>query len=95
MLSVLAAEYLGDHKVHLSFNNGKAGIADLADAIKNDRRPVFLALQDKTQFQQFKVEHNTLVWPNTLDLAPEYLFFITFKTEDNLQDQFKQWGYLT
>jgi len=45
-LHVTHAKYIEDCKVEISFNNGKTGIADLADAL---RCPIFEPLKDKTQ----------------------------------------------
>lgn len=93
MLSVLNAIYLDDYKIDLSFNDGNSGVADLHDVIFNDTRVPFLVLRNKKIFRKFKIEHQTLVWENGLDLAPEFLFFVTFKNRSEFQEQFMQWGY--
>ena len=36
----------------------------------------------------------TIVWPDELGFAPEFLFFVVFKNAEEFQDQFKQWGYI-
>lgn len=94
MLSVQKAEYVGAYKIHLLFNNGKAGIANLENTIRNDKRAIFLSLKNESSFKEFKVSHSTVVWSNELDLAPEYLFYLAFMKEIEYQEQFKQWGYL-
>ncbi len=94
MLSVIKANYLGNYAIELSFNNHKTGIANLKDTVFNDKRKIFTELQDKDNFVKFKIKHNTLVWENGLDLAPEFLFFTAFKQESTWQDIFKQWGYI-
>ncbi len=35
------------------------------------------------KFKQFKVDY-TLKWNDSLDLAPEYLYFKSFENDDNL-----------
>jgi hypothetical protein len=45
-------------------------------------------------FQNFKVEHDTVVWFNELDLAPEFLCFLAFKEDKKIQDQLRSWGYI-
>jgi len=39
-------------------------------------------------------EFDTLIWPNELDIAPEYLYFQAFKDDSRLNGQFKKWGYI-
>nr|VFK26950.1 MAG: Protein of unknown function (DUF2442) [Candidatus Kentron sp. MB]VFK31204.1 MAG: Protein of unknown function (DUF2442) [Candidatus Kentron sp. MB]VFK75390.1 MAG: Protein of unknown function (DUF2442) [Candidatus Kentron sp. MB] len=94
MLAIHKAEYIADYKIHLFFNDGKEGIANLEKAIWNDKRPIFSALKDQSDFSIFKVEHGTLVWPNGLDLAPEYLFYLAFKDNNDYREQFERWGYM-
>lgn len=94
MLEIKKAEYMGDYLLNLSFNNGKSGVVDLERALFDDKRAIFATLRDKSNFRKFKVEHSTIVWSNELDIAPEYLFFLAFKDEPELQDQFKTWGYV-
>ncbi len=93
MLSVIDAHYLGDYKIALSFDNDKTGVANLYDVIFNDNRMPFSELRDENEFKKFKIEHDTIVWENGLDLAPEFLFFVTFKESPEFQNQIKAWGY--
>lgn len=94
MLAVNEAKYSGDYCISLTFNNGRKGVANLKETIFHDKRPVFSKLKDESSFKDFKVEHSTVVWFNELDLASEYLFYLAFKDDPDLQGQFKQWGYL-
>jgi len=92
-LHISSAIYLEDYKVKVSFNNGREGIADLSGALK---RGIFKSLQSKAKFSRLMLdkELETIVWENGADLAPEYVYFQTFKDDIGLQEQFKQWGYL-
>jgi hypothetical protein len=92
-LHITNARYLEDYKVEVSFNNGRKGIADLADALKG---AMFEPLKNKSVFSRLVVdkELDTIVWSNGADLAPEYIYFQAFKKEPELQSQFKQWGYI-
>ena len=94
MLSIIHASYLDDYKIALSFNNNKMGVANLKDLIFTDHRAPFLMLLNENEFKQFNIEHDTIVWKNGLDLAPKFLFFITFKESPEFQTQFQTWGYL-
>lgn len=93
MLEVKQAEYVGNYAVRLVFSNGRAGIADLEQLVCNDRRPVFAQLREPSRFSRFKVAHSALVWNDELDIAPEYLYYLAFKDDPALQEQFRQWGY--
>ena len=92
-LHVIDASYLEDYKVEVDFNNGRKGIADLTDAL---RGAMFEPLKDKAVFANLVVDEelDTIVWSNGADLAPEYIYFQAFKNEPELQQQFKDWGYL-
>jgi Protein of unknown function (DUF2442) len=92
-LHITNARYLEDYKVEVSFNDGRKGIADLADALKGS---MFEPLKNKSLFSRLVVdkELDTIVWSNGADLAPEYVYFQAFKKEPELQSQFKQWGYI-
>jgi Protein of unknown function (DUF2442) len=92
-LHITNARYLEDYKVEVSFNDGRKGIADLADALKGS---MFEPLKNKSLFSRLVVdkELDTIVWSNGADLAPEYIYFQAFKKEPGLQSQFKQWGYI-
>jgi hypothetical protein len=81
MLEVRQAAYAGNYAVHLVFSNG--------------RRPVFAQLRERSSFSSFKVAHSALVWNDGLGIAPEYLYYLAFKDEQDLQEQFRQWGYIS
>lgn len=93
ILHVEKATYLNGYRIQVSFDNGRTGIADLADILKG----IFEPLKDKTLFSQFKIdkEIDTVSWSNGADIAPEYLYFLAFKDEPELQEKFKKWGYIT
>jgi len=92
-LHVTEARYLESYKVEVSFNDGKKGIADLSAALKG---PVFEPLKDLSVFSQLRVDEEleTIVWPNGADLAPEYIYFQAFRSSQDLQSQFRKWGYI-
>ena len=93
LIHVINAKYVDGYRIEVTFNNGRKGIADLAGTLNG---PVFEKLKDKSEFCRFKVDEelDTLVWANGADLAPEYIYFQEFKNDLNLQEQFRNWGYL-
>jgi len=74
MVWIEEAEYIEDYKIHVTFNNGESGIIDLKDVVHNDKRPILRQLVDIAKFRQFRVDFDTVVWENGLDLAPEFLY---------------------
>jgi hypothetical protein len=95
MLNIQKAEYIDDYKIHLLFNNGRTGTANLEQTIFDDNRVIFQKLRNKQNFREFKLAHSTVVWLNELDLAPEYLFYLAFMKDNEFQEQFRQWGYIS
>jgi len=87
------AEYIGDYKIKITFNDGSEGIVDLSGSLEGK---VFESLKDKKNFSKFKIdkELGTIVWENGADLAPEYLYFLAFKDRKALQSKFKEWKYI-
>lgn len=69
---VVEARYVTGHVVWLRFRDGTTGEIDLSGEL---RGPVFEPLRDPGVFRQFWLdpEFHTLVWPNGVDIAPEYL----------------------
>ncbi|CAK8719095.1 DUF2442 domain-containing protein [Candidatus Electronema halotolerans] len=93
-LHITDAKHLDEYKVEVAFNNGRKGIADLSEALHG---PIFEPLKQPSAFSAFAVDEHleTLVWPNGADLAPEYIFFQAFKNDPELQEQFREWGYIS
>ncbi len=69
---IVEARYVAGHVVWLRFRDGTSGEIDLATALSG---PVFEPLRDPAVFRQFQIhpEFHTLVWPNGVDFAPEFL----------------------
>ncbi|MEA3374304.1 MAG: DUF2442 domain-containing protein [Campylobacterota bacterium] len=89
---VTEAKYLKDYEVELKFNDGKEGVVDLKDELYGT---VFEPLKDKKLFAsvKFNEDLDTISWENGADLAPEFLYYQSFKDDKSLAKQFKQWGY--
>lgn len=65
---VLRAEYRGEFKIRVVFNDGVEGTIDFSDWLTG---PVFEPLKDPGYFARFFVEGGTVTWPNGADIAPE------------------------
>ena len=71
---ITEANYIKDYKISVVFNNNKSGIVDLETIVFNDHRAIFKELQELEKFKKFKVDMDTIIWENGLDLAPEFIY---------------------
>lgn len=71
---IVAATPLGDHRLHLRFEDGVEGVVDLGAHLSF--RGVFEPLRDPAYFAQVRVdpELGCVVWPNGADLDPDVLY---------------------
>ena len=76
---VTEAKYIKDYKISITFENNESGVIDLEEVILQDKRPIFQELKDKAKFGKIKVDIDTVVWSNGLDLAPEFLHDLLIK----------------
>lgn len=62
----------GDHRLHLGFDDGTAGVIDFSE---EDWSGVFAPLSDPEFFARVELDEElgTVVWPNGADIAPETL----------------------
>ena len=70
---VTAARTLPNYRLWVCFDDGVEGEVDLHDFVMSDQRPIVAALRAPGDFAAIRVEHDTVVWENGFDLAPEYL----------------------
>lgn len=68
---VLAARYVGGHRIHVRFNDGTERVLSFRKWL---RGPVFEPLKDLDHFRRFFVDGGTVAWPNGADIAPETLY---------------------
>ena len=78
---ITEARYIKDFQIEIVFNDNKKGVVDLKNIIENDSRSIFQELKDKTKFSQIRVDMDTIIWQNGLDLAPEFLYKMIQYTE--------------
>lgn len=78
--SVVHAEYRGQFRIHLTFNDNSEAAIDFRPWLDG---PVFEALKDAQYFRRFFVEGGTVVWPNGADIAPETLYAAVQATRSN------------
>ncbi|HPD45286.1 MAG TPA: DUF2442 domain-containing protein [Anaerohalosphaeraceae bacterium] len=68
------------YKLFVRFEDGKQGIADLADIV--DQGGVFEQLKDRALFEQASIDKDwaVLCWPGGIDIAPETLYSLVSDT---------------
>ena len=69
--SVTRAEYRGEFRVHLTFNDGCDGTVDFSQWLDG---PVFEPLKAEEFFKRFYIDGGAIAWPNGADIAPETLY---------------------
>jgi len=65
---VIASE---DYKLKITFNNGEIRVFNVSPYLIY---PAFEALKANSLFMKARVEHNTVVWNEEVDIAPESLY---------------------
>ena len=68
---VAEVEALPGFRLQVRFNDGTAGVVDMAAFIKSDAAGVFARLRNEGLFRQVKVILGAVSWPGELDLAPD------------------------
>lgn len=73
LVDVIQVEALDHYRLRLSFDDGTAGVVDIASMVPFEG--VFAPLRDFAFFEQVRVdaELGTIVWPNGADLDPGVL----------------------
>jgi hypothetical protein len=69
--AVVGAEYRGEFRIRLVFNDGVESIVDFSDWLTG---PIFAPVRDREYFARFFIEGGTVAWPNGADIAPETLY---------------------
>mgnify|MGYP000986884859 CR=1 FL=1 len=72
---VKKAEYLGDYRVRMQFEDGSVKEADLEPHLDGK---IFEPLKDIERFRTLRVEPDldTIVWDNGADMSPDFLYEI-------------------
>ena len=68
---VKSAKPRADYTIELEFADGKRGVYDARPLLE---RPVFAPLKALPLFMMARVEYDTVVWNDELDIAPEALY---------------------
>ncbi len=80
LLDVVSAEYCGDYKIKITFEDGKSGIVDFSSYLK--KGGVFEKFKNIDFFKSFSIDNEVgvLTWKNEIDIAPETLYSAATKS---------------
>ena len=80
---IVEVEVVGDHRLHVAFDDGASGEIDASDW---EWRGVFEPLSDPAYFAEVELDHElgSISWPNGADVAPETLHLWVTGRRDNV-----------
>lgn len=67
-MKIINAEYLGDYRISLSFNDDKSLVVDFSALLHSTPYPNEKKFLQKDLFKQFKIELGDLIW-NDYDMC--------------------------
>ena len=73
ILKVTHADYMHDHVLRLSFNDGATKLVDFWPLAQEG---ICTKLQDMEYFRNFTLDPFSVDWSNEIGFAPEYLYEI-------------------
>jgi hypothetical protein len=87
---IVEVRHLGEHRLHLRFEDGVSGEVDLARMI--EFKGIFAALLDETEFARVRIDpkSGTVVWPNGADLDPDVLYAAVTGQSVSVNDETRQ-----
>ena len=81
MVWVTSAEYKSGFVIDIVFSDKTHGLIDFKKTLEGDHRAVVRELLDLFVFSSFSASLDTIVWPNGVDFAPEFLYELAQKSE--------------
>ena len=71
LLKVVAAEYVSDYTLRLTFSTGEVRLVDFTPLMQ---KGICRKLQDVDYFKSFHLDPFTVDWNNEIGFAPRYLY---------------------
>jgi hypothetical protein len=68
-VKVTSADYLGEYRLFIAFNDGRKVEVDFADFLNNRAKGYLLKYKKPTHFKSFKIEDGNVVWGKDWDLV--------------------------
>lgn len=76
-IPVASAQAIDNHTIKIGFADGSQGTLDLSGIIG---KGPWQKLADAALFSQAHAEFDTVVWPDDIDIAPEYVYDHTIRS---------------
>lgn len=83
MYAIIKAEYVGDYKLLITFDDGQRRLADFHKFISKSLHPSIHKYIDKSLFQQFQVDDCELHWGSQFDIDPYDIYYGEFESKDS------------
>jgi hypothetical protein len=71
---IRALSVLSDHRLAVTFMDGRHGIVDCSSVCRSSDTGIYAALSDPQYFAQVRLEFGAPTWPNGADLDPAWLY---------------------
>lgn len=83
MYKIVQAEYAGDYKVLITFDDGQKRLSDFYGFISKSLHPSIHKYIDKTLFQQFEFDNYEIHWGTQFDIDPYDIYYGEFEAKDS------------
>ena len=83
MYKIIQAEYAGDYKVLITFDDGQKRLDDFYGFISKRLHPSIHKYIDKTLFQQFEFDNYGIHWGTQFDIDPYDIYYGEFEAKDS------------
>lgn len=83
MYKIIKAEYAGDYKLLITFDDGQKRLADFYRFISKSLHPSIHKYIDKTLFQQFEIDDYEIHWGTQFDIDPYDIYYGEFEAKDS------------
>lgn len=83
MYKIVNAEYAGDYKLLITFEDGQKRLADFYGFISKSLHPSIKKYLDKAMFQQFEIDDYEIHWGTQFDIDPYDIYYGDFEAKDS------------
>ena len=81
MYKIVNAEYAGDYKLLITFEDGQKRLADFYGFISKSLHPSIKKYLNKAMFQQFEIDDYEIHWGTQFDIDPYDIYYGEFEAD--------------